>query len=400
MATEKVKVLFLSYGCPWPPNYGGAIRTFNLLKQILKLAEIDIIIASKTKNTKEQNENIKKIATSIDYLIIPSMSINLIYRILIKMLIDKIPYHCALIRIATENNHKICNKIDNYNGIIFTNVGSWGTLAKENGKCKWVLNQCDADIDLWLTYAAQNNNLIVKIIAYVNWWLCSKHFPIIYNNVDCIVCVCDEDKNITEQITSKPVYVIENGVDCQYFTPNHIKNSNRKKILFTGTSARRNLTALKIFTNHIFPKILKDIPDAILVVAGNFTIKAQKKYRKYRNIFFTGKVDDIRPFYNDSDVFVAPFKDAHGSKLKIVEAITMEKPVISTPLGLRGFNKKSQEYAFVAKNNDEFANLTVKLLNDEKKRYTMGKKGRVCALEMYDWDILGKKLIFIFNKLI
>ncbi|MHB1416187.1 MAG: glycosyltransferase [Chloroflexota bacterium] len=188
-----------------------------------------------------------------------------------------------------------------------------------------------------------------------------------------------------------PIDVVENGVDCSYYTPWRT-NATRNRVLFTGTSAPRNVTALRRFVRSTWPAMRHRLPNVELLVAGNFAAKAQREFARVDGIRFTGFIPDIRPYFDESDVFIAPFRETHGSKLKVAEAMAMGMPIVSTREGMRGFPLVHGQSALVADSDQEFAEYVVQLVQDPARRTRIGGNARETALRTVDWPVLGERI--------
>jgi len=156
--------------------------------------------------------------------------------------------------------------------------------------------------------------------------------------------------------------------------------------------------ALRQFVHDVLPLIQRELPEVELLVGGDFSSKAQAEFSAYSNVCFTGRVDDMRPVFNQSDVFVAPFEETHGSKLKIAEAMAMAMPIVSTPQGIRGFSLVDTESVLVAENKEQFAAQAIALLKDPIRRERLGAAAREVALSTIDWPVLGKRLIEVVKS--
>jgi glycosyltransferase involved in cell wall biosynthesis len=283
--------------------------------------------------------------------------------------------------------------IQQFQGVVFTSVGHWGALVVNRPAPNWVLNQCDADVEFWRVYAMQSTHSIVRLAARINYKLAHKHFSRIYSHVGRIIAVCEEDRGHTLSLSPQSkVDVIENGIDCSHYLPYRENRLGPPRLLFTGTSAARNIMALRIFVREVLPLIQVKIPDVELVIGGNFSIASQSEFSNMQNIRFTGKVDDMRPYFNQSDVFISPFQETHGSKLKVAEAMAMAMPIVSTPQGVRGFALVDGESVMIARNANEFADHCIALLRQPERRWMLGQAAREVALATIDWKILGKRL--------
>ncbi|MCX5887943.1 MAG: glycosyltransferase family 4 protein [Deltaproteobacteria bacterium] len=186
-------------------------------------------------------------------------------------------------------------------------------------------------------------------------------------------------------------------MDCSYYVPNRLPRTSNSRILFTGTSAERNMVALRQFVKNVVPLILNELPEVELLVAGDFSPRAQAEFAGQAHMRFTGRVDDMRPFFNQSDVFIAPFTDTHGSKLKIAEAMAMAIPIVSTTMGIRGFPLIDGESVLLADSPPQFAKHVVSLLREPEQCMALGSAARKKALSTIDWSVLGKRLVAIVH---
>lgn len=388
------RLLFLAWGCPWPAHNGGDLRTLGLLKELSKVYEVELLLLLLEPLSAQQVKVLNNYSKSL--LQVPAKNITISDKILLvkSMFYSRIPYHCAVLRQSFQTYPEILERIQNYPGVVFASHGHWGTLTGDQQFQNWILDQMDADIDVWRVYASQTSKPLMKLAALINWRLADRHFRLIYRNVGHIISVCEEDKQLTLAIDpTVRVLVISNGVDCSYYnTPDRKQKTGPPRLLFTGNHAARNMTALKAFVRDIFPQIQRELPDVELLVGGNFNNKAQAEFKKYHSVRFTGRVDDIRPVFNQSDVFVAPFEETHGSKLKIAEAMAMGMAIVSTPEGIRGFPLVDGKSVLVAYNDEQFASLAASLLTDPIRRKKIGTQARQFAEVYLDWKVLGNRL--------
>ncbi len=393
------KLMFLAWGCPWPALNGGDLRTLGLLKELSKVYEVELLLLLLKPLSAQKVKVLNNYSKSL--IQVPAKNITISDKMLLvkTMFYFRIPYHCAVLRKSFQAFPEILNKMQNYPGVVFASHGHWGTLTGDRQFPNWILDQMDADIDFWRVYASQTSKPLIKLAALINWRLADRHFRLIYRNVGHIISVCEEDKQLTLAINpTARVHVIPNGVDCSYYTPDRKQKTRPPRLLFTGTHAARNMTALKAFVHDIFPQIQRELPDVELLVGGNFNNKAQAEFKKYHSVQFTGRVDDMRPVFNQSDVFVTPFKETHGSKVKIAEAMAMGMAIVSTPEGIRGFPLIDGESVLVVYNDEQFASLAVSLLTDPIRRKRIGTKARKIAEASIDWKVLGHRLTKIVNS--
>lgn len=390
-------VLFLCWGCPWPPIGGAQLRSMGLLREISREFELHLLILSQMPPTKEQHQWLSQYASEISWLPQHDTSITNRLSILGCMVRNIIPYHPALIKHSVKQEKEIREKIERFPGIIFTGLGHWGVLVTEQKAKSWILNQCDADIEFWKVYATQTHSSLASVAAKANWVLAARFFPDVYRRVARIISVCEEDRELTQKAApTARVEVIENGIDCSYYIPDRMTSESSRQILFTGTSAARNMVSLHNFVADVLPLVQQRISDVKLLVAGNFSAQAQAEFKQHKNITFTGRVDEILPYFNQSDVYISYFSESHGSKLKIAEAMSMAIPIVSTSAGCRGFPLVHGKSILIGDSKESFAEHVVTLLQDKSLGKNLGLEARKIALSNIDWPFLGQRL----NKII
>lgn len=393
-------VMFLCWDAPWPIHSGGALRAFNLIKQISKYYDIDLIIMSRVELRAEQEVELKRYVSRITSIATRDKSIFDLARILFRICFFLEPYHCALVGHTLSRFKILEDRIKKHNGIILSYHGHWASLMTESNRSTWILDQVDECIDVWRVYYNRASNTVEKIFSFLNYKISKYYFPKIYQKARYIISVSEEDKCLTQNVAqSGNIVVVENGVDCIYYQPTEKINFNSSKLLFTGTSVQRNMVALREFVKHAFPIVLERAADCELVVGGNFDKRSQEEFRDRKNIRFTGRVEDIRPVFRECDVFVAPFNDSHGSKLKIAEAMAIGMPIVSTAGGVRGFKLKHGESVLIAHNWQEFADMVILLLKTPDLRSSIGKNARLIADSTLAWDIIGKKLHLMLDTI-
>lgn len=387
-------VLFLAWESPWPAHGGAALRTWNLLRQIARGHTVDLLVLQGKPLAPEQLDALRPHVREL--LEVRRLEGGWRNRLatLGEMVRSLRPYHPALLvrslRADAQAQLRLARRYD----AVFTNMGHWGTLVADRPAPEWILNQCDADIQFWQAYAAQAGNPLVKVAAQVNYLLARGHFPRIYANVGQVVCVSQEDAELTRPFAAQtPVGVVANGIEGTFYVPQREQaRAGAAQLLFTGTSARRNVTALRDFADHVLPQVLAAYPAARLLVAGNFSAESQAAFADVPAITFTGRVADMRPYFDESDIFVAPFRDAHGSKLKVAEAMAMGMAVVSTQAGVRGFPVRHGESVLVAQDDADFARQIIRLIEAPAERARIGTAARALALAELDWDLLGVRV--------
>ena len=150
------------------------------------------------------------------------------------------------------------------------------------------------------------------------------------------------------------------------------------RILFIGIfTYYPNIQGVTHFINIIFPKIKNAIPTAELRLVGDGKPDFLASLNMREGVTAVGRVDDLTAEYQNAAVVVIPIYHGSGTSIKFIEAMQMNRPVVSSPVGARGFSELCQDgvHYMLANNDEEFASKTIELLSNVQKAKEMAKRG-------------------------
>jgi len=185
--------------------------------------------------------------------------------------------------------------------------------------------------------------------------------------------------------------VIPNGVDVDCFHPNYQTVVSAEQLLFIGTySYYPNLDAMHFFCQKILPFIRQKHPNVRLSLVGHDPPPELNQYAA-QGVEVIGAVPDTRPYLEQANVFVVPLRVGGGTRLKILEAMAMGKPVVSTSIGAEGLQVTPGHDILIADDPVEFASAVVKLLECPELRTDLAQNGRALVERLYDWNSIALK---------
>lgn len=189
-----------------------------------------------------------------------------------------------------------------------------------------------------------------------------------------------------------PVEVVENGVDLETFRPQETAILPHR-LVFTGSMDwRPNQDAVLFFIREVLPRIRREIPDASLAVVGRNPPKRIVDRDGRDGVIVTGTVDNVRPFLAEAALCVVPLRIGGGSRLKILEALAMEKAVLSTTVGAEGLRLTPGRHLEIRDSAADLAEAAVALLRDPGRCVELGKAGRQRVEAEYGWDRIASRL--------
>ena len=164
-------------------------------------------------------------------------------------------------------------------------------------------------------------------------------------------------------------------------------------IVFTGSMDwRPNQDAVEYFADDLLP-ILKQRDSSI---ESTFVGRNPPEHIVRRDgvggVHITGTVDDVRPYIEEAGVYIVPLRIGGGSRLKILEALAMQKPVVSTSVGAEGLEVTDGQDILIADTPSEFADQVMRLFDNPDLARQLGQRGRELVEKRYGWDSLADKL--------
>lgn len=268
----------------------------------------------------------------------------------------------------------------------------YSIYIKDISKLPKIIVAHNIESAIWKRYEDQEKNRLKR------WYISEQRKKIVTFEKECFrwgngatAVSQQEAETIKETGVDYPVEVIENGVDVDYFSPRDTE-VDRNLLVFTGSMDwRPNQDAAFYFVKDIFPRIRKQNPSMKLALVGRNPPKTIRDFSKEDGIAVTGTVDDIRPYIARGAVYVVPLRIGGGSRLKILEALAMKRPVVSTSIGAEGLNVTDGENIIISDGEKDFADSVIACLKDENLRENLAESGRKLVEEYYDWRKLGAK---------
>jgi glycosyltransferase involved in cell wall biosynthesis len=196
------------------------------------------------------------------------------------------------------------------------------------------------------------------------------------------------------------VEVIPNGVDADRFRPIPGVAAAADTVAFVGAmSFPPNVAAVEWFAERVLPLIRAARPGVRFVVAGRDPAPAVLALARDPAIKVTGAVDDVRPYLAEATVVLAPMVSGSGIKNKVLEALAMARPVVTTPLGVEGVAAEPGVHLLVADGPDAFAGAVLGLLADPDQAAMMGGQGRLLVERLYTWDACADSYANLYAEL-
>jgi len=235
--------------------------------------------------------------------------------------------------------------------------------------------------------------------SFVQWRRLRRYEALSCRRADRVLAVSEADAAALQALLpGLQVTVVPNGIDTQAYSNFQPPTSNLQPptsntLVFTGTmDFRPNVDAVLWFARHVLPRVRADVPDVCFFVVGQRPHRRLDVLRRDPAVVLTGWVEDVRPYIAQAAVCVAPLRIGGGTRLKLLEAMAMGKPVVATRLGAEGYPLADGRELLLADAPADFAARVVALLRSPEQGAALGRAARAFVQEHYDWRVIVPRL--------
>ena len=160
-----------------------------------------------------------------------------------------------------------------------------------------------------------------------------------------------------------------------------------------------NADAAIYFCNEIFPHVRERYPTARFYIVGNHPSEQVRRLEAQDGVVVTGYVPDVRPYFEEASVFVAPLRAGSGIQTKNLEAMAMGVPVVTTAVGAMGLQADVGKELLVADTPTAFAEQVIHLLNNQHLRENIAQTARTRVETDYSWNAIGERLKQVYTQI-
>lgn len=258
-------------------------------------------------------------------------------------------------------------------------------LEEHNSLTRWMADR----------YKSQKG-LTQRLRSWVSWQKTINYEKWMFRRFDLVTMVSAEDAAETQRLTAKgqpPIEVFPNGVNCVEFHPG-LTNPKPGRMIFSGAlTYPANFEAICWFLNEIFPLISAEFAEVEVIITGKYNEADLKKLNLDNRVKLLGYVEDIKKAIASSKIAIVPIQSGGGTRIKILEAMALGVPVVTTPKGADGLDVENGRHLLIASDSDKFAESVIRLLRDEALCSYLASNSRRLVELNYDWTGIGQNFV-------
>ncbi len=398
-----MRILFLTPQLPFPPRQGTQIRNYHLLRAAATAHQVDLVSFARPGEGLARANPLLELCGQVKLVPAPpARSRGSRLRVLLSSLEPDMAHRLrseqfdeALRSVAAGNKYDLIQiaglEMARYLPAARA-VAPRARLVFDDHNAEYLLQARAAEVDAHraASWPKAGYSLLqwLKLRRY-EAWVCRR--------ADRVLAVSEADAAALRTLGTPPerFQVVPNGVDTDFYRPEGSVIPDPATLLFTGTmDYRPNVDAMRWFVSEVLPLISAQRPEVTLQIVGRspapFVVQLASSHP---GVTVTGPVEDVRPYFSRSSICVVPIRMAGGARLKILEALAMGVPIVSTRMGSEGIDLSDGKELLLADSAQDFAAAVLRLLEDQGLRRQLSTQGRRAAEERFDWSRVAPRLL-------
>jgi len=380
-----MKIFVLLPRFPFPLEKGDKLRAYNQLKYLSRNHEIHLCALSDIAIESDHINAIESFCRSVH--IIKLSRVSIFFNLLWAFFSGK-PLQVGYFynRKARRNIHKLISSVQPDH--IYCQLIRVAQYVKDIQITK-TLDYQDV-LSKGVERRMQTSPFYWKPVLKLEYKRLLKYEHEVFSWFDHKTIISKPDRDFIPHPEKDKIEIVINGVDTEFFKP--VSVEKEYDLVFIGNMGYPpNVNASEYLVKKILPVVRKSKPDVKLVLAGATPHPAVLSLRS-KNVYVTGWVEDIRDCYAKAKIFIAPMQIGTGLQNKLLEAMAMKIPSVTSPLANFALEAKIGEEILVGNSPGEYADHIIQLLDNNDLRDTIANNGYAFVHRNYNWDSATKKL--------
>lgn len=391
-------ILQISPQLPYPPDSGGRVAIYNILRYLSRRHEITLA-AFVTEETAEHVAALEPFCRRI--IAVRHSTATTKFGMFINMFTAQ-PYTMTkfysheLAQHVAESAHN-----DGIDIVHIDHLHMAQYVGALPQSMPAVLREHNVESTIMRRFAEKSVHPMIRLYAGIQSRRLHQYEAQIAAQFDRCLAVTEVDAHtLREMMPEAGVDVVPDGVDMEWFDPTllHIPAESHRIVTTGDYGWAPTADGLMYFVRDIFPRLRAEIPDLTLSVVGRNPPESLK--RMGEGIEVLGRVEDVRTEILRGAVFVSPTRIGSGIRLKILEAMALRRPVVATAVGCEGIEAETEEHLLVADDPEAFAQAVKRLLSDEDLRRKITTNAARLIEEKYAWESLAQQMSDTYEDIV
>lgn len=389
-----MKILFLSRWFPYPSNNGSKLRIFNLLRGLSRCHEVTLLSFVDPADVLPDAAILREICSECFTVpwreFDPNSSqarlgfLSLKPRFILDTFSPQM--ECEISRLVSKNRYEL----------VIASQLSMTSYYGAFGDIKAVFEELE--LGGFYEPAYLSGNLLERLRKRLTWLKLKNYLSNVLDSFAICTVASEKEKKLfveTFPAHRAKAMVIPNCIDVVQYQSFNIERGWHR-LIFTGSFRYlANYQAMVWFLEKVYPLILENVSDTQLLITGDH---ADLPLPMTTNVHLTGHVEDIKSLIASCNVSIVPIWSGGGTRLKILEAMALGTPVVSTSKGAEGLLAANGRHILIDDEPEGFASGVIRLLQDQQFSQQLASNALQLVEERYDWAQIMPGLLQMIDK--
>jgi glycosyltransferase involved in cell wall biosynthesis len=395
-----MRILFLSTWFPYPPDNGSRIRAYHLLRALGDSNQVTLVAFRPV----DRGDNGQCLSPELNLRDVHPVPVDPFRYVNIPQVLkfsSPIPLTGWPSKLMRQTVAKVVDS------------GKWdAVVAFQSPAARYALQLPGVtrilDVDTAYSYQAHEYTVcedhpIARLRTWVSWQKTYRYEARLFRRFQACTVVSSKELDYLKAMTSASnsrVEVVPNGVDCQHNHPGLAQPQPNTLIYNGALTYSANRDAMRYFLGKVYPLIKQQVPDVSLTITGSTSGVDLSGLAIDESVRLSGYVVDIRIPVSQASVCIAPIRQGGGTRLKILEAMALGTPVVTTSKGAEGLDVTSDQHLLIADKPAEFASQVIRLLRNETLCQRLTINARRLVERCYDWPQVGDRFVDLVEDVV
>lgn len=382
------KLVYIVSRFPFPLEKGDKLRAYYQIKELSKRFEIHLIALSDATVSEKQIAELTPYCKTVTTHTISKFSS--VFSMLIAFL-GKNPLQVGYFYNSSVNR-KIQKQLHTIQpDHIFTQLIRTTEYSKDYHNCDKTLDYMDA-LSKGIERRIEKASWFTKWVFKLEAKRLQEYERKIFDYYEFKTIISDQDRNYIFHPERAKIKCIPNGIDHSFLEYSSHTTPTFDLVFVGNMSYAPNVDA----ATYICKKILLQLTDMKLLIAGaNPHHSLQKLAENNKNVSLSGWIDDVKEAYTSGKIFLAPMMIGTGMQNKLLEAMALGIPCVTTTLANNAIKAIHNESIVIADTKEEFVSAIEKLMKNQELAHKIGEKGKEFVKGMYSWEKVCAGLVEI-----
>jgi glycosyltransferase involved in cell wall biosynthesis len=353
---------------PWPPKDGGAIACLNMTKGFSMLGnEVTVLSMNTSKHHVRMKDVPDDVRSKADFRLVEVPATVNWAEAALNLVFSRLPYNAQrfisddfsleLVRLLTEKKFDVVQLEGLY-------LCPYIPVIRKYSDALIAYRAHNIEYEIWDRTAKLSSGLRSKYLQNLSGRI--KRFEISYlNQYDLLIPITDRDGQILDALgNAKPRHTSQTGIDFASLVPTAKKLEFPSLFHIGALDWAPNQEGLIWFFDKCWPRIHRDYPELKFYLAGRNAPEWFERRIRLEGVEYLGEINDAYDFINSKAIMVVPLFSGSGMRIKIIEGMSLGKPIVTTDIGTEGIPTENGNNILIANNEEQFIGAITRLINN------------------------------------